>query len=93
MTVKELIAFLETMPPEAIVIHDMCSDYEEIDQEMFTLMEPKEGGGLVKHHGHLMEIRADWISQEREWDKGLRKYVRRKIDNPTFLTAVHLRGN
>jgi hypothetical protein len=86
MTVREFIELLQGMPQNAIMIHTMASDYCDIKKEDVSLMQPKDGQGLIRHHGHLMFLRAEWWPK-RPPGGGARP------DNPEFLTAVHIIGN
>jgi len=78
MTVKELIALLEKMPQDAIVINTMMSDYSEVEPYDITLLQGEEGR-VIRHRGHLMKLRRSW------WPKDL--------GEPEYLTAVHFKGN
>ncbi len=48
MTVGELKAMLDKYPSEMQVIHDRFSDYEDIDEDMFTVVEAVFKGGKVR---------------------------------------------
>ncbi len=82
MTVKELIDLLSQMPLDATVIHTMMSDYSDIEPQDINLLTPKDGEGVIRHHGHLMFLRKKWWPSDREWPQ-----------NSEFITAVHFKGN
>ncbi len=80
MTVAEFIKVLSAMPPEAVVIYQMCSEYDVLNEDdpQCVLASEKQ---IVLHHGRYM----DYV--ERHW-KG--------IDwgpEPTFATVCTLPGN
>lgn len=77
MKVSELIEHLKQFPPDADVIHTYCSDYEEFDADLVTLIEA-ESRRLVRRQGRVIEYR------ERQWPKD---------ETPEFVTAVHFPGN
>lgn len=89
MTVKELIAHLQMLPQDAIVITSYFSDYQEIDTSHISLIDghtdfEKNGTGLIRHHGHLMELNRVWIEQGHyaaEFQKSLPA-------EPEFVVAV-----
>lgn len=76
MTVKELIKLLKTFPPDAIVIQTMYSDFDDVTKDTFSLYEPKDR--LVRHKGHLMQVRPEWLEANQTVE---------------CLTAVHIDGN
>ncbi len=85
MTVKELVAVLKKMPQDAHVIHTMCSDYEDLDEEDITLMEPMaDGSGVVCHKGHWMNLPVSW------WDENT---LGPRPPELVPVTVVHVRGN
>lgn len=83
MVVKELIELLQTMPQDALVITTIYSDYAEVERDHISLKVPKDGEGLIVHHGHVMHLEKNW------WPKPLGE----RPENPKFITAVHFAGN
>ena len=100
MTVGQLIEKLKEFPPELVVIHDCCSDYEELGDP--TLIE-----GVAYYKGHY---KANWKPLTPEREEEIRKYAEyasqtkgvaerrlkeaREIEaQTTYVRAVHFRGN
>lgn len=57
MTVKELIDKLSTMPPDAPVVFNYCSDYADMEPGEVTMKR------LICRNGHWMDYNAKY------WDK------------------------
>ena len=92
MTVRELIKHLKQYPQDAVVITTMCSDYEEVEPDSISLMEPKDGEGIINHHGHIMYLEKNWWPYAKGVEEVLGPAYG-KPKNPKFLTCVHFRGN
>lgn len=87
MTVAELIKLLQKMPQDVIVIEGYMSDYLELSEDDFTVMDgakdyAEKGRGLIRHKGHLMLLEKYWNDRTLSGFK-----------NPEFVTAVYIRGN
>lgn len=98
MTVRELIELLQTFPQDALVICTFCSDYDKIDPDDITLMEPKDGEGLINHHGHIMHLPKKWREDkktvnEMNWEKKMGRGPGVPQEEPVLITAVHFKGN
>ncbi len=76
MTVAELIAKLQTYPPDAVVIYDYCSDYAEMEHEDVTLYLADEQLICWRSQNGYMGYRAAWFQGE----------------TPDFRTVVHFPG-
>lgn len=85
MTVKELIALLQTTPQDALVTQTLFSDYKELEPGDISVMDgPRpDGSGLIRHHGHLMWMHGNW------WPK----HEGEKPAKPEYVKAVHFNGN
>lgn len=104
MTVKELIVLLQTKPQDAVVITTMCSDFADVDAEHITVIDgkadyEKTGTGLIRHRGHLMELRKEWWPGDGNlaWNSNYNADQKRRFgdrpEEPEFVTAVHFAGN
>jgi len=68
MTVLELKNMLEKYPDEMQIIHDCMSDYEDIDEEMFTVVEAVFSGGKVRSSREAYYMRShQTMSDENKW--------------------------
>ncbi len=92
MTVRELIQLLQTMPPDAPVITTFCSDFVDVEPDQITLMSPDDEGGLIRHHGHLMHCKKEWLGTDQPITKYGEKLRQVPLTAP-FLTCVHFSGN
>ncbi len=92
MTVRELIQLLNTMPQDALVIQTMCSDYSDVEANHITLMVPDEEGGMIRHHGHLMQCKREWLGTKQPTSK-YRAHLKDVPQDTQFLTCVHFAGN
>ncbi len=90
MTVQELIDLLKTFPPDAPVIQTMFSDYCDMEAKEITLIEPKDGEGIIRHHGHLMRLKKGWWEGQSRY--GTFDEINRNA-SPKLLTVVHFAGN
>ena len=88
MIVSELIELLRTMPQDALVIRTLYSDYDTLEPDQVTLMEPSGDKGLIFHHGHLMQLLKGW--RDRQWPAACGEKVPADVK---FVTAVHFAGN
>lgn len=53
MTVQDMIEKLQTMPPDAEVIHSMMSEWCELDEPTLWTAEERK---IIKHHGRYMSF-------------------------------------
>ncbi len=85
MTVRELIAFLEKIPQDHLVIYSQYSDYTVLDQEDITVQSETSKlrtGCAVPHHNMSGSVRRF---------NSLREYGDGKLPIP--LNAVIFPGN
>lgn len=86
MSVRELIEMLQKFPPEAVVIHDLYSDYDELGLPTLMRAEDKKviyRNGLYQRWYDFYEVGSPPPSE----------YPPSKIPDPVFVTVVHFAGN
>jgi predicted dehydrogenase len=88
------------MPQDAPVITSYCSDYEEIDSDWVSIMEPNEKGGIIDHHGHLMYCHRKWLGDPNAsavfrlpFPRHEEKHSIPTEETVNFLTCVYFKGN
>lgn len=82
MTVKELIDKLSQFPPEAVVIHDMYSDYCELDEPKLIRAEDKE---IMFRNGRYQRYYPFYSDPNHQMYKADEQF--------SFVTVVHFDGN
>jgi hypothetical protein len=96
MTVKDLIAKLQTMPQDAVVIRTMCSDYEPMPDDEPTLIAIKgiemadkkrwHEGKIIGKVWRIMLRAGSFVDfDEDTWDKN--------EGEPKLVDVVHFGGN
>jgi hypothetical protein len=91
MKVADLIAYLQTMPPDADVIYVCCSDYQALDAESIRLFKAEEQK-IVLRQNHYMDYYAS------HWGRGPARpgtlsQIYPLSEEPVFVTAVCFPGN
>lgn len=88
--VSELIAHLQTLPQDAVVLYRCMSDYAELENEFIDLKKGKKGK-IICHHGHYMQAEEHWF------DPNYPGYPYGKPNDlpsaPKYVTAVVFPGN
>lgn len=68
MTVRELITKLQTMPPDATVVYDCCSECVDMDEDQVRLVR-KEDRKLCRRNGYYITYR------EEQWKGATPEFV------------------
>lgn len=85
VTVGELIAELQQMPQDAVVIYSSCSEYAELMPGEATFVRAEEKKIIWREQGGYMDYRASWF------DQGLNGVF--KGETPKFVTVCCFPGN
>lgn len=80
MTVKELIAKLGTLPPDAKVIYSYQSEYAELDEERIRVYTPDTINKIILRNNNYLDFYST------HWDE-------KEDGPPVFQTVVAFPGN
>lgn len=60
MTVAELIAKLQSVPQDSVVLYRAYSDYQALQDDDLITYSKDDQDGIVCHHGHWMRCKEAW---------------------------------
>jgi 16S rRNA C967 or C1407 C5-methylase (RsmB/RsmF family) len=83
MTVSELIAKLQTLPPDAVVVYMACSDYQILEENQIVLQTAEEA--KVKDDDVIAKMKAEREAAQNPTPAT--RYLYWHIEEQTFFRA------